>query len=150
MALKGLWGPDENENFEILPAGSPLTDNFDDNAKIANLRQTDTFILYIDYKRGAETRIEIRMRYSLLNDAPPGEDFFEESVVDNDTGQVTPFIHYIDADGKYRLGVPLGIREDRVEISVRGVGAGGPYDGEVKLHIAPNNPRFQQATGFRR
>lgn len=144
MPIAARWGLKENEEFEI----TALTSTFDAaNSRLANIRQSDVVLIYLDYSKGAEDKLEIKMEYSLCGDAPPNEEFFEECVVSNASGEVTPFRHFFLTTGKYRIALPMALGEDRIRVSVRGVGAA--VDGTAKLYFSTNNPRFQYAKDFR-
>lgn len=128
----GKWGFNQDETF-VISSGS-LTANFDNNVRIANCPSVIQAFLYIDYTKGSEDSLEIRVEESLVDDDNPGtEMYFQETIVDND-GLTTLFVFQLKTSGKYRIPIQLGESEDRMRVSVRGTGA-TPYDGNATLYF---------------
>lgn len=128
----GKWGYDQNETFNIASGG--LTLNFEDNLRIANAPTVIQFFLYVDYSKGNETELQIRVEESFVDDDDPNtEQYFQETIVDN-AGLVELYTFRFTETGKYRIPFQLGESEDRVRVSARGEGAPA-FTGEVKLYF---------------
>jgi hypothetical protein len=128
----GKWGYNQDQDF-IVASGS-LTANFNDNVRIANCPSVIQAFLYIDYNKGSETSLELKLEESLVDDDNPGtEMYFQETIADN-AGLVNLFVFSFTETGKYRIPIQLGESEDRMRVSVRGTGA-TPYDGAATLYF---------------
>lgn len=128
----GKWGYNQDETF-VVSSGS-LTANFNDNVRLANCPEVIQAFLYVDYIKGSEDALEIRVEESLVdNDNPGTEMYFQETIVDND-GLATLFVFSLEISGKYRIPIQVGESEDRMRVSVRGVGA-TPFSGEASLYF---------------
>lgn len=114
--MAGRWAVTGDQDFIV----TALTNNFDNNKKIALVDQVQQFILYLDYSKGTETTLEIRLKYAHKWDTP--KKFYQESIMDIGTQILVPYVFKINASGQYRIPIPVGIQEDQVEVSVRGVG----------------------------
>ena len=128
----GKWGENQNQTF-IVPSGS-LTINFADNLRIANCPSVIQAFIYVDYTKGSEDALEVRLEESLVDDDNPStEMYFQETIVDND-GLVTLFVFRFTETGKYRIPFQLGESEDRMRVSVRATGT-PPFSGDVTLYF---------------
>lgn len=116
----GRWGTAGNEDFNV----TTLSNNFDDNKKVALLPQVTQVIIYLNYTKGSETRLEVRFRYAHKFDTP--KVFYQESLLDINTQQVTLYVMEITASGPYRIPLPVGVQEDQIEVAVRGIGVPSP------------------------
>ena len=128
----GKWGPNQNQTF-IIPSGS-LTSSFDDNLRLANAPSVIQAFVYIDYTKGNEDALELRLEESVIDDDNPSTElYFQETIVDND-GLVTLFLFKFEQTGKYRIPFQLGESEDRMRVSARGTGV-PPFTGSVNLYF---------------
>ena len=112
----GRWGETEDQDFIAT-----LTNDFSNNEEVALLPQVQQFILYLDYTKGSESSLEIKLEYALQWNTP--KVFYQESIMDIGSQIVTPYVITISVSGKYRIPLPVGIQEDQIKISVRGVGS---------------------------
>lgn len=128
----GKWGANQDQTFDVT-SGS-LTANFNDNVRIADCPSVIQGFLYIDYTKGSEDSLELRLEESFVDDDNPStEQYFQETIIDND-GLTTLFVFSFTQSGKYRIPFKLGESEDRIRVSVRGTGA-TPYDGSASLYF---------------
>jgi hypothetical protein len=132
-----MWGVNEKETFVISANG--LTTNFLDNFRIANLHQSDVLMLYANYEKGTEDKVEISIGYALST----GEQFFEESIIVSSNGKVMPFYHTLEQTGLFRLALPTTVSEARVKVSVRAQGMSFPFTGKLEFFYGTNNLRSQ-------
>lgn len=126
------WGLLEDQEFIV----TAFTNSFDDNKKVAVVRQTDTFLLFVEYEKGTETEMQVQLSFSLYKD----EDmtFAIESIVDVNTSIVTPFFYRIQNSGKIRLAIPISPNEVLVEVAVKALGV---PTGNAKLSFTTSNLR---------
>jgi hypothetical protein len=125
------WGPNLDEDFVV----AALTAAFADNSKIGRLAGgsgVGQLFLYVDYTKGDEAEMEVEVRFSSAEDAPPGETFFTETIV-SDVGSVGVFLFKMSATEKYRIPIQFGKSEDYAQVSVRGTGGAGPFTGTANL-----------------
>ena len=128
----GKWGYNQDETFNI--ASGDLTQNYEDNVRIANCPTVIQFFLYVDYTKGSEDSLEVRMEESFVDDDnPTTEQYFQETIVDN-AGLVELYTFKFTETGKYRIPFQVGESEDRMRVSARGTGTPA-FDGEVKLYF---------------
>jgi hypothetical protein len=128
------WGPNLDEDF-IVDAGSPLTADFADNSRVGRLAGgsgVGQMFLYVDYTKGDETEMDVDVRFSSAEDAPPGETFFTE-VISSDVGALGVFRYRLIATENYRIPIQFGRSEDYAQVSVRGTGGAGPFTGTANL-----------------
>jgi len=107
------WGTGGNEAFTGTLTAAFVT-------KLAILPQTTQFVLYVDYAKGTENLMEVRVRYSSIHDGVPN--FFDESIMDINSKEVAPFVFKIPATGKVRIPIPVSVQENFAEVGVRAVG----------------------------
>lgn len=112
----GRWDETEDQDFIV----TTLTTDFDDNKQIALVPQVQQFILYIDYTKGTETSLEIKIEYAPAHTDP--KEFYQETLMDIQAQTVNVYVFKIGASGKFRIPIPVGIQEDQLKVSVRGVG----------------------------
>ena len=127
------WGPNLDEDF-VIGAGD-LTADFADNTRVGRLAGgsgVGQMFLYVEYEKGDEVELEIEVRFSSSEDAPPGEAFFAETITD-DAGAVENFVYKRATSEQFRIPIQFGKSEDYCRISVRGTGGAGPFTGEAIL-----------------
>lgn len=127
------WGLSEDATFEV----SALTPDYDDNKRVAVVKQTDNFILYVDYDKGAETEMQVQVSFSMYKDTDSS--FARESIVAVSDGIVTPFFYRFTVSGTYRLAIPISPNEVLVEVAARGFG--GVPDGSANFQFTTANLR---------
>jgi hypothetical protein len=128
----GKWGYDQDETFNIASGG--LTLNFADNQRIANCPTVIQGFLYIDYTKGNETELQVRLEESFVDDDnPTTELYFQETIIDN-AGLVELYTFKFTESGMYRIPFQLGESEDRIRVSARGEGTPA-FSGEVNLYF---------------
>ena len=127
----GKWGVNQDETFVV----TTLTADYADNRRLANLPDVIQYFLYIDYTKGSETALEIRVEVSCVEDDNPAtEGYYVETIADND-GYVEQFIFKLTESDKYRIPLQVGEGEDRVRVAVRGAGT-PPFSGTAVLHFS--------------
>lgn len=123
------WGADYDETFVV----TTLTADFDDNVRLGNVPDVIQAFVYIDYTKGSETSLEIRIEESMIDDDnPTTELYFGETIADNN-GDVEQFVLRLYASGNYRLPLQIGKAEDRIRVAVRGAGT-PPFSGTATLY----------------
>lgn len=125
------WGVNLDEDFNVVA----LTADFADNIRVGRLAGgtgVGQMFLYIEYEKGDEDALEIEVRYSSSEDAPPGEMFFIETI-SSDDGDVGVFYYRLKSTGDWRIPIQFGRSEDYVKVSVRGIPAPGPFTGTATL-----------------
>ena len=128
----GKWGYNQDETF-VIASGS-LTPNFGDNIRIANCPTVIQAFLYVDYTKGSESALEVRVEESFVDDDnPTTELYFQETIVDN-AGLVELYTFRFEVTGKYRIPYQIGESEDRLRVAARGVGTPA-FSGTVKLYF---------------
>ena len=128
----GKWGYNQDETFNVASGG--LTPNFDDNIRIANCPTVIQAFLYVDYTKGSEDALEIRVEESFVDDDnPTTEQYFQETIVDN-AGLVELYTFRFEVTGKYRVPYQIGESEDRLRVSARGAGTPA-FSGEAKIYF---------------
>lgn len=142
MAVRALWGDvarSQRERFQI--ADGELTDAYiAANTKLAKLDESKKVFLYVEYTKGAETDLELRL--SLANgDINDNAKLFQDQEVAAD-GTVTPRTYTLTGSGLYRIPLDVAPSERLLEVAARGVGAGSPYAGAVvELFFGTDNFR---------
>lgn len=112
------WGLNRDQTFE-----GTLTANFSDNSRVGNIHNANVWGLYIDYTKGSEDKMLIQIEYSSVSDIPPREEekFFVDSYIEG-IEDVKPQYLAVSSSGTYRILFGCILREDRIRVSVKGVG----------------------------
>lgn len=112
--------------------------------KVANVRDVDETVLYIDYTKGTETGLELRIELSNTQDpSSVSERFYQIGVLDTTTGVLVLTTIKIAATGKYRMPLPTLMQEDRLRVAIRDSGlVGGNGSGEIQVGF--DNPESVQ------
>ena len=134
------WGPNENERFQFGGVNPVPSATFDDTKKSAVIRRTDQVSVLLQYTKGTETGLMLRLDFATPEDHPENASaFFEETSVDLGTGLVTLFQPLFTTSGFYRLPLPVVIVERILRVSLKS--AGGAWSGTGELWFTTGNLR---------
>lgn len=76
------------------------------------------FVLYVEYTKGDETSIELRLSFKNVKDGS----FYQLAYLMGTTGEVRATEPYFTASGKYRLAFPVVGTEAVVEVALKATG----------------------------
>jgi len=128
------WESGEPDLFE-----PSLTGDFADSQAVADIKQADAMALYVDYTKGDEDGIELRL--SFRPEGAPADDYYQDSRLNMGDGVVTSITYLLSETAKIRIPDPVLIQEDKLLVEVRGLPAGPAltYSGTVTLRHRTNN-----------
>lgn len=134
------WGLRKDQLWEIdNTVGNKLTGSYADQFRTTILEKALQLAIYLDYTKGTEAELEMKIEYLAVFQDDTAE-IFPECVIDAATKIVTSTSFRFTATGKYRVPVPVFPGELRQVVSLKGNVGAGPWTGTVKMSYATDNP----------
>ena len=116
-----------------------LTTNYADNQKQSKVDNNNLLSLIVDYQKGDESSMEMRVEFSSIKD-DDGSEVWARVADDRDQGagigfhKIDPYDYQFDSSGQYRIQILASKREDEVRVSVKRTGGTGTGTATVFLY----------------